>query len=784
MRYDEKSGMLLLSVGEAVSLSLSRQLSEAAAGRAAGALVAEDGEGARALSLTFEEAGLSFTALAFVREEEGGILLSRELLCNPARLPKAVLARLRGECFLAALAYMKETERESVLVRLSLSSSAPAAHVMREETVCRQDAEQFFAKVRLALPLTGREELDRVTRRLPTLSKLSFPYPALRESQQEMINEAYRAIARGKRVYIEAPTGTGKTAGALYPALRALGEGKTERVFYLTPKTTTAKAAADALSLFHGAGGLLRAVVLTAKERACPEGLLCRGAKGVCRRGQAGGEQEEKAAEYLLSLDRVPITYADIKEASDRFGVCPYELSLRYSLFCDVIVGDYNYLFDTRVYLQRYFDRRGEYTFLIDEAHDLFDRAREMYSATLSDASFSSLADFCAHTPLLFELGDKAKKAHARFRAHVERMLSDGQSHTDRAGVLHRFASDKELPEELFGVALQLAEEALSLADARKLTREGAQALRELAYPLRDAATRARLYDRQYECFYLGEGDALSVRTVCLDPSSEIDRRLSLGRAAVLFSATLSPLSYYRTVLGGGREGTELSLASPFDEDRLSVAIMDTASTRYTMRKESADAIAEAIFGMVSAKVGNYFVFCPSYEYLGTLHEAFSLLHPEVDTLLQEKNTSLSARDAFLSRFTDTPAKSLVGFCVTGGVFAEGIDLVGTRLIGAAVVGVSLPQPTPERDAMAAYYDDLYEAGREYAYTYPGMNRVLQAAGRVIRTESDRGVLLLIDDRFADPFYRKMLPPHWRGMRLAGDGRAVHALFSRFWGKK
>ena len=227
-----------------------------------------------------------------------------------------------------------------------------------------------------------------------------------------------------------------------------------------------------------------------------------------------------------------------------------------------------------------------------------------------------------------------------------------------------------------------------------------------------------------------------------------------------------------------------MSLASPFDEDRLSVAIMDKGSTRYTMRAESAADIAEAIFGMVSAKVGNYFVFCPSYEYLDTLHAAFSEAHPEVGTLLQKKNTTLAERDAFLSRFTDSPVRTLVGFCVTGGVFAEGIDLVGTRLIGAAVVGVSLPQPTPERDAMAAYYDDLYEAGREYAYTYPGMNRVLQAAGRVIRTESDRGVLLLIDDRFADPFYRAMLPPHWRGMRLAGDGRAVSAMFSRFWEKK
>ena len=525
-------------------------------------------------------------------------------------------------------------------------------------------------------------------------------------------------------------------------------------------------------------------MVLSAKERACPEGLLCRSAKAVCRRSQAGGVREEEAAAYLLSLPTVPITYADILEAANRFAVCPYELSLRYSLFCDVIVGDYNYLFDTRVYLQRYFESAGDYCFLIDEAHDLFDRAREMYSARLDESMLRALADFCdAHEPLA-ALASLAKEALSLFDRRVEAALAGEQSYTDKDGVVHRFAVEKKMPDLLFAIASRLADEGLSLANPRLLPRAATVALRELCYPLRDAALRATLYDRRFECFYTADGDARCVRLVCLDPSAEIDRRLSLGRAAILFSATLSPLPYYRTVLGGAREGVELSLASPFDEDRLAVAIMDKENTRYTAREESVRGVAEAIYGMVSARCGNYFVFCPSYAYLERVHAAFRAAHPEVATLMQTKNASLSARDAFLSRFVPEPSETLVGFCVTGGVYAEGIDLVGTRLIGAAVVGVSLPQPSPERDAMAAYFEDLYEAGREYAYTYPGMNRVLQAAGRVIRTESDRGVLLLIDDRFADPFYRKMLPSHWRGMRLVGDGRAARAFFSRFWEKQ
>ncbi len=706
MRYDEKSGEITLSVSEAVSLSLAKSQSEAIADRAAAAVFSREWDADASLSLAFLEAGLRFRIIFDARADDAGALcLSRRTEGDPHRIGRAARARLRGECFLSALAYFEANGGEAVRVCATLCAQYGDECALYEERITRTDAEAFFAKVRTALPLSGREEIDRVSRRLPSLRTLRFPYPALRESQREMVSESYRAIAHGRRAYIEAPTGTGKTAGALYPALRALGESKVERVFYLTPKTTTAMAAAEALSRFSEAGGILRAILLTAKERGCPEGLLCRSSKGVCRRSRAGGAREEEAVTYLLSLDRVPITYREIREAADRYGVCPYELSLRYSLFSDVIVGDYNYLFDTRVYLQRYFDRTGEYCFLIDEAHDLFDRAREMYSATLSREMFDALAAFCVGKEPLSELGANARVAADCFSSRVEAALSDGQRHTDRGGVLHRFASEKEMPDTLFAMAELLANDGLALASKRGMPRDFVKPLQELCYPLRDAATRARLYDRHYECFYIGEGDALSVRLVCLDPSAEIARRLSLGRSAILFSATLSPLGYFRTVLGGGRDARELSLSSPFDEDRLCIAIMDKGNTRYAGRAESAGVIAEAVYGMAAAKRGNYLVFCPSYEYMSTLHDAFHVAHPEIDTLLQKKNASLSERDAFLSRFTDRNERTLVGFAVTGGVFAEGIDLVGARLIGAAVVGVSLPQPSPERDAMAAYYE-------------------------------------------------------------------------------
>jgi Rad3-related DNA helicase len=259
-----------------------------------------------------------------------------------------------------------------------------------------------------------------------------------------------------------------------------------------------------------------------------------------------------------------------------------------------------------------------------------------------------------------------------------------------------------------------------------------------------------------------------------------IERRLSLCESAILFSATLTPLDYYRAVLGG-KDGEELLLDSPFTESNLCVAVMDKISTRFATRAESAPAIAAAIHAMVNARAGNYFVFCPSFVYMEDLARAYHAAYPSVRILLQKRGGSIREREAFLSQFTETPKGTLVGFCVTGGVFAEGIDLAGSRLIGAAVVGVGIPQPSPEREAMCAYYQDRYEQGKQFAYFYPGMNRVLQAAGRVIRTEDDHGTLLLIDDRFGDPLYRTLIPRHWRHLKLVGDPPAAARLFSRFW---
>lgn len=803
MRYDEKNRRICLAADEMIAFSLHRLSGEALLEREAGAAylaplpdgytsrLAPDVQrktlsfdfraGERDLSLTVEAALPSADATA---EEAPALTLLRAVPTDPHFPSDELLRRARGELFLAAHILCEARELSSLSARLILCHTDSGTEASLDEEITREAAARFFGRAVSAFLRTASDTLARVADRLPTLLQLPFPYPAVRESQNELMQATFRAVRRGTRLYASAPTGTGKTAAVLYPALRALGERSCERVFYLTPKTTTARAAAETLARFSAVGGRFRALVLAAKERLCQRRLLCRDGSAPCTAGGAGATREEEACHVLLDLPTVPITGREIGEVAARFGVCPYELSLRYSLFCDVVVCDYNYLFDPRVSLRRYFDRGGRYCFLIDEAHDLLDRAREIFSAALSLSELDALAALLGEEACLSPLAEATSALRTQFLRTLDDTLRDEQSYTDGDGTLHGFCAQKEPPHALIETVRAVNEEGMRHALDRRLAHPLRLSLRRALRPLSDLCTVYDAYSSAFESFFEREGEDRRLRLLCLDPAALIDRALSCGESAVLFSATLHPLPYYRAVLGGGGNGRALVLESPFAPENLCVAIMDKLRTRFLEREEGKEEIVAALFAMVSARCGNYFVFCPSYAYMDMLADAFSAAHPDIAILRQSRSATLAERNAFLARFTENPSAPLVGFCVTGGVYAEGIDLVGTRLVGAAVVGVSLPHPSPERDAMAAYYGDLYDAGREYAYIYPGMNRVLQAAGRVIRTENDRGVLLLIDDRFAEPLYREMIPHHWKRPRLVGSAAALYRLFSDFWGEK
>ncbi len=595
----------------------------------------------------------------------------------------------------------------------------------------------------------------------PTMRALQFPFGSYREGQREMAAAAYRAIKARKNLMVSAPTGIGKTAAALFPAIKALGEGLITHIFYLTARGTGRRAAEDALEKMRAGGLVVRSVAITAKEKACPfKGIPCD--PGACPRAAGYFDRRRDALTEALSLSR--LDEAAIAAHAEKWALCPFELSLDLSEQADVIICDYNYAFDPRVRLKRFFLDKGEYALLIDEAHHLPERARGMLSAGISRRDFSALR--------------RALKADEMARDAYEAL-------GELVKAMKKLALECEDP-----VALEEPPEGLlqPMADfleaARPLLPEG-------------LAAHDQLYDRYFEGLnYLRVADAfgadyrvlvapgekdLSVRLWCFDPARALRAALARVRASVLFSATLSPMDYYMRAAGLSEEEGDAALAldSPFPRENL-MACRLPVDTRYAVRQQTAPMVARVLKAMCEARSGNYLACFPSYEYLNLTLNHFLALGARADVLVQRGGMSGAERTEFLERFAESPKRSMLAFVVMGGVFAEGIDLPGEKLIGAAVVGVGIPQPSFEREVLRALTEDDEGEGFRVAYVYPGIERVLQAAGRVIRTETDRGVVLLLDERYQAPEYRRLLPRFWR-VRPSEDQKALTGMLRAFW---
>ena len=547
-------------------------------------------------------------------------------------------------------------------------------------------------------------------------------------------------------------------------------------------KPPTARAAKECIELTCEGGAFIRAIILTAKDKICTHGGVCREKKSLCPTHSKNRITEAMLA--LADLSVPVVTDREVRRVADEYTVCPYELSLTYSELCDVVICDFNYLFDPNVYIRRFFTRGGRYAFLIDEAHNLAERAREMYSAEikLSDIGGGMLRELL---PTGAVLGEAAQGAAELFLNTVEPLLRD-ECRKDKDGVIHGAYHTRDLPSDFYDIfpALEaVAENELyGTFGARDDERDMRMtAIRDDLYKVKRFAAATARFDDGYELFLFRDGDDFIAKIFCLDTGSTIASRLALGSGSVLFSATLTPLAYYRSVLGGDRSSEMLTVDSPFDRDQLFVAIMNNITTRTSEREKSLGAVSSVIAATLSAKRGNYMIFAPSFAYAEALYTHFSKKYPKIRSIIQKPSMSAAERDEFLAEFSRADGKYLAAFCVMGGVFAEGVDLIGDKLIGAVVVGIGMPALSFEREAIAAYYQDRLDSGTEYAYLYPGMNRVLQAAGRVIRSETDRGVIVLVDDRFNDPLYKKIVPQLWRGMKFLPDARVLKEKLEEFW---
>ncbi len=614
-----------------------------------------------------------------------------------------------------------------------------------------------------------------------SIKSLIFPYK-YRKGQKELATYVYQTIYHKRKLFIEAPTGVGKTISTIFPSIKAMGEGMAEKIFYLTAKTITRTVADDTVELMRIQKLKMKTVILTAKDKICfmeetecnPE--YCPYAKGHYDR--------INDAVYDLLTNKDNFNRETIEAYAHKHQVCPFEMCLDMSLFADMIICDYNYLFDPHVYLKRFFSEgvRGDYIFLIDEAHNLVDRGREMYSAVLVKEDFLALKKTVKdYDGRMYRQLEKCNHDLLELKRECENYAClDAEEIMPFIRNLIRLSS--------------IIEDYLEINEDSPVKKDILDFYFEISHFL---FINDKL-DQNYVIYTQMESDgSFSIKLLCVNPSSNLKECMLRGRSTILFSATLLPIQYYKQLLGAEQGDYEVYAHSVFDPRKKGLFIAEDVTSKYSRRSDMEYYnIASYIHKIVCQREGNYMVFFPSHAFLQNVYNVYSayfLDGLQVECLLQEEYMNEESREAFLARFQvvdkdimieqdgmQEKRNTLIGFCVLGGIFSEGIDLKNDSLIGAVIVGTGLPQVCNEREILKKFFDSQGDNGFDFAYRYPGMNKVLQAAGRVIRTVEDVGIVALLDERFLTASYKRMYPREWEEyeqVSLERIGRRIE----RFW---
>ena len=597
-----------------------------------------------------------------------------------------------------------------------------------------------------------------------SLQSLEFPF-SYREGQRKMVSSVYHAIGASRQIFIQAPTGVGKTMSTIFPAVRAVGEGKGETIFYLTAKTITRTVAQEAFEVLREKGMKYKVVTITAKEKLCfMDETKCDPVHCPYARGHFDRVND---AVYELWTTKSRYDRETIREQAEKWQVCPFEMCLDLSLWVDAVICDYNYVFDPTVHLKRFFGEGagGDYVFLIDEAHNLAERGREMYSASI-----------CREDAVRIR---KAMKERAprlyRSLGKLDKQLKELQVDCGNYLVLPGTGS-------ITMTILKVQGEFDAFLEAHKDV-ELEDEVRKFYFDIRNFLNIAELIDENYVVYAEnGEDGLFRLKLFCVNPAVNLGGYLKKGRSAVFFSATLLPMNYYRKLLSNRQDDYGIYVESPFSQKNRCILNACDVSSLYSRRGyEEYHKIAEYIARTVWQRQGNYMVFFPSYK---MLEEVYAVYEEEfsvnwVKCICQNSSMKEQEREEFLQEFEQNQ-ESLVAFCIMGGIFSEGIDLLGEKLIGAILVGTGLPQLGNEREILRSFYTENGENGFDYAYRYPGMNKVLQAAGRVIRTREDHGVILLLDERFRQREYSNLFPVEWNDRKTCILSN-VEAQLQKFW---
>ncbi len=599
-----------------------------------------------------------------------------------------------------------------------------------------------------------------------SIEKLEFPFP-YREGQKELAAGVYRTISRGKNLFIQAPTGTGKTITTVFPAVKAVGQGLADKIFYLTARTITRTVAKEAFDLLRTQGYRGRVLTITAKEKLCLcEEMDCNPIHCPYAKGHYDRVNE---AVFDLLMQECDVTREVLLIQAEKFQVCPFEMCLDTSLWVDDIICDYNYVFDPNVYLRRFFAEgvKGDYLFLVDEAHNLVERGREMYSAVLYKE------DLLENKKILKNYSKKCSASLERCNRHLLKMKRDCDGYRVLGGI-----------EDLIFALLQLGF-AMEEFFQKEINIPEKKEVQEFYLNVRHFLNMYELVDENYVIYTEHEPDGrFKLKLYCVNPAVNLQSCIDKGRSTIFFSATLLPIQYYKKLLSTCADNYAVYAQSVFANDQKLLVVAKDVSSKYTRRNQQEfEKIASYIYEAAMVKNGNYIAFFPSYRMMEEVFACFVQregIFEELECICQQSGMSELQREEFLSNFTSPREKTLVGFCVMGGIFAEGIDLKYEALIGVIVVGTGLPQISNEREILKDFYDRQERAGFAYAFRYPGMNKVLQAAGRVIRTSEDRGVILLLDERFLQQEYQALFPREWEGFQTVVLAQ-VREVVEGFW---
>ena len=596
------------------------------------------------------------------------------------------------------------------------------------------------------------------------LQALQFPYNKYRKGQRELSIAVYRTLSQEKCLFMEAPTGTGKTLSTLFPALKAMGEYNQGRIFYLTAKTITRQVALDTMKLFDDQQSELKTIEISAKEKICFMNE-CKCNPDYCPFAK-NYYQKQKLAIWDLLNNGYFYSREQISEVAKKYECCPFELSLDLSLYSDVIVCDYNYLFDPQVYLKRFFElEETDSYFLVDEGHNLISRAREMYSKALS---LQLIKDFKKLLPKHHRKHHKILQQFIEYCEESRKLLKDQD-----------YLFQKERPDKLIDLGYRWSEYFRDFL--LELKDEIPTWLQNLYFDLMSFLKISEYYDDHFTFLVELVNHELQFKIFCLDPAHFIKQKLDFGKGSVLFSATLSPVQYYQNLLVGHTDDLTFRQSSPFNQNQFQVLVADYLPMTYKYRSQVVDSLCELIKKATDIKAGNYFCFFPSFSYMEEVYQRYIQLYPEAEVLIQSRELKDVEKEAFLANFQAQNEQVVLGFCVLGGVFSEGIDLKKNRLIGSIIVSVGLPQISKEQEELKKYFDEKNQQGFYYIYQLPGFNKIMQAAGRVIRTEEDRGVILLIDQRFGRKDYMQLYPAHWSKGVVVHDLNSMLNQLKQFW---